>query len=58
VTLATVAAAVTELGATDARTVKLLTRAGMGWCQGRQCGYATAELTARLCGRHITPTTC
>jgi NAD(P)H-nitrite reductase large subunit len=51
---AAVAAAVTELGATDARTVKLLTRAGMGWCQGRECGYATAELTARLCGRQIT----
>lgn len=31
-----------ELGATDARTIKLLTRAGMGWCQGRVCGYAVA----------------
>lgn len=37
--------AVTDLGATDARTVKLLTRAGMGWCQGRMCGYAVACLT-------------
>jgi NADPH-dependent 2,4-dienoyl-CoA reductase/sulfur reductase-like enzyme len=36
--------AVTDLGATDARTVKLLTRAGMGWCQGRMCGYAIACL--------------
>ena len=36
--------AVTELGATDARTVKLLTRAGMGWCQGRMCGPAVAGL--------------
>ncbi|WP_194899678.1 (2Fe-2S)-binding protein, partial [Catenulispora pinisilvae] len=36
--------AVTDLGATDARTVKLLTRAGMGWCQGRVCGYAVACL--------------
>jgi NADPH-dependent 2,4-dienoyl-CoA reductase/sulfur reductase-like enzyme len=43
--------AVTELGATDARTVKLLARPGMGWCQGRVCGYPTAELTAHLCGR-------
>jgi bacterioferritin-associated ferredoxin len=25
------------LGAGDLRTVKLLTRAGMGWCQGRMC---------------------
>ncbi|MFD8014173.1 NAD(P)/FAD-dependent oxidoreductase [Streptomyces sp. NPDC058955] len=37
--------AVEELGATDARTVKLLTRAGMGWCQGRMCGPAVAALT-------------
>ncbi|WP_030762382.1 NAD(P)/FAD-dependent oxidoreductase [Streptomyces griseus] len=36
--------AVGELGATDARTVKLLTRAGMGWCQGRMCGPAVAAL--------------
>ncbi len=43
--------AVLEWGATDARTVKLLTRTGMGWCQGRVCGSATALLTARACGR-------
>ncbi|MCX5375273.1 NAD(P)/FAD-dependent oxidoreductase [Streptomyces sp. NBC_00091] len=36
--------AVRELGARDARTVKLLTRAGMGWCQGRMCGPAVAAL--------------
>ncbi|MGW6025455.1 FAD-dependent oxidoreductase [Streptomyces sp. NPDC055099] len=36
--------AVEELGATDARTVKLLTRAGMGWCQGRMCAAAVAGL--------------
>jgi hypothetical protein len=39
--------AVRELSAGDARGAKLLTRAGMGWCQGRMCGYATACLTAR-----------
>jgi thioredoxin reductase len=33
------------LGATDARSVKLLARPGMGWCQGRVCGYAVARLT-------------
>ncbi|MEG3630294.1 FAD-dependent oxidoreductase [Streptomyces poriticola] len=33
------------LGAGDVRTVKLLTRAGMGWCQGRVCGPAVAGLT-------------
>lgn len=47
-------AAVSELGATDARTVKLLCRPGMGWCQGRVCGYATAALTARAAGREVT----
>ncbi|NGO47873.1 FAD/NAD(P)-dependent oxidoreductase [Streptomyces ureilyticus] len=33
-----------ELGAGDVGTVKLLTRAGMGWCQGRMCGPAVAGL--------------
>ncbi|MGW1540826.1 FAD-dependent oxidoreductase [Streptomyces sp. NPDC002309] len=40
-----VRAAVAGLGAGDVRTVKLLTRAGMGWCQGRMCGPAVAALT-------------
>ena len=35
-----------ELGATDARTLKLMARPGMGWCQGRVCGFATAKLAA------------
>jgi thioredoxin reductase len=48
--------AVREWGATDARTVKLLTRTGMGWCQGRVCGSATALLTARACGRECQVT--
>ena len=43
------------LDAHDARTVKLMTRTGMGWCQGRVCGYATAQLTARACGRDLEP---
>ncbi|WP_188193884.1 FAD/NAD(P)-dependent oxidoreductase [Nonomuraea sp. SYSU D8015] len=33
-----------ELGATDARSIKLLARPGMGWCQGRVCGYAVSCL--------------
>jgi len=37
--------AVVDLGATDPRAVKLLARPGMGLCQGRVCGYATACLT-------------
>ena len=40
-----------ELGGTDTRSVKLLSRAGMGWCQARVCGYAVACLTAHLNGR-------
>jgi hypothetical protein len=43
--------AIDDLGATDARTVKLLARPGMGLCQGRVCGYATACLTAAACDR-------
>ncbi|WP_328875027.1 NAD(P)/FAD-dependent oxidoreductase [Streptomyces sp. NBC_00287] len=43
--------AVEELGAGDVRTVKLLTRAGMGWCQGRVCGPAVAGLA----GCALTP---
>ncbi|KQV22925.1 MULTISPECIES: NAD(P)/FAD-dependent oxidoreductase [unclassified Kitasatospora] len=45
VSVAAVREAVEELGATDSRTVKLLTRAGMGWCQGRMCGPAVACLS-------------
>ncbi|WP_369274669.1 NAD(P)/FAD-dependent oxidoreductase [Streptomyces sp. R11] len=44
VTAGAVREAVAELGAGDVRTVKLLTRAGMGWCQGRVCGPAVAGL--------------
>ncbi|GAA3941906.1 NAD(P)/FAD-dependent oxidoreductase [Streptomyces gulbargensis] len=47
VTAGRVREAVTGLGARDPRTVKLLTRAGMGWCQGRMCGTAVACLTSR-----------
>ncbi|HEY8458504.1 MAG TPA: NAD(P)/FAD-dependent oxidoreductase [Actinopolymorphaceae bacterium] len=47
-------AAVRELGATDPRSVKLLTRAGMGRCQGRICGQPTIALTSQLTS--TTPT--
>lgn len=47
VTAGQVRAAVDELGAADQRTVKLLTRAGMGWCQGRICGPAVAALAGQ-----------
>lgn len=47
--------AVTELGARTGRAVKGLCRPGMGWCQGRVCGYPTAALTAHLCRRPLRP---
>ena len=45
---------VVDLGATDPRGAKLLARPGMGLCQGRVCGYATACLVAAACGRLVT----
>jgi NADPH-dependent 2,4-dienoyl-CoA reductase/sulfur reductase-like enzyme len=54
VTLAGLREAVCELGAGDARSVKLLARPGMGWCQGRICGTACADLTAALQHRPVT----
>jgi NADPH-dependent 2,4-dienoyl-CoA reductase/sulfur reductase-like enzyme len=50
VTVADITRAV-DLGARDARTVKLLSRCGMGWCQGRECGYAASCLLARRTGQ-------
>ncbi|MFG2891164.1 NAD(P)/FAD-dependent oxidoreductase [Streptomyces sp. NPDC048248] len=44
VTAGRIQEAVAGLGARDTRTVKLLTRAGMGWCQGRMCAPAVARL--------------
>ena len=54
VDVATVEQARDELGGGDARTAKLLTRTGMGWCQGRVCGFATALLAAQQEGRALT----
>ena len=36
-----------RLGATDARTMKSFTRTGMGWCQGKVCGFAVSCLSAK-----------
>ncbi|GAA0920083.1 FAD/NAD(P)-binding oxidoreductase [Nonomuraea longicatena] len=36
-----------RLGAADARSIKLLARPGMGWCQGRMCGYAVSCLSGQ-----------
>ncbi|MFC8102815.1 NAD(P)/FAD-dependent oxidoreductase [Streptomyces sp. NPDC057363] len=46
VTAGAVRAACAEGGAHDHRQVKQLTRAGMGWCQGRICGPAVHCLAA------------
>ncbi|GAA3447427.1 NAD(P)/FAD-dependent oxidoreductase [Planomonospora venezuelensis] len=43
------------LGASDARSVKLLSRAGMGWCQGRMCGYAVSCLAGEADGPGGSP---
>ncbi|MFC9293479.1 FAD-dependent oxidoreductase [Streptomyces sp. NPDC057011] len=47
-----------DLGARDARTVKLLTRAGMGWCQGRMCGPAVAALAGGVPAPDRRPLSC
>jgi NADPH-dependent 2,4-dienoyl-CoA reductase/sulfur reductase-like enzyme len=47
VTVGQLRAAVHELGATDARSAKLLCRAGMGLCQARVCGANAADVVAR-----------
>jgi NADP-dependent aldehyde dehydrogenase len=49
-TYADLCAARDGLGARDPRLAKLIARPGMGWCQGRVCGFATASLTSP-CGR-------
>jgi bacterioferritin-associated ferredoxin len=40
-------------GATTVSAVRMLTRAGMGRCQGRMCGAMVAELLARELGRPV-----
>jgi thioredoxin reductase len=50
VTAGEIRASCTELGVDDARGAKLMTRAGMGLCQGRMCGRAVGELVATVTG--------
>ncbi|HST48668.1 NAD(P)/FAD-dependent oxidoreductase [Jatrophihabitans sp.] len=52
VTVAEIDAAISA-GARDSRSVKLLSRSGMGWCQGRECGYATSCLVAARTGQPV-----
>ena len=44
VTVGAVRSVVERDGVSDGRTAKLFARPGMGWCQGRMCGYATERL--------------
>ncbi|MET4060271.1 thioredoxin reductase [Arthrobacter sp. UYP6] len=44
VTAGEITAAKEHLCATDARTLKSMTRTGMGWCQGKVCGFAASCL--------------
>lgn len=54
VTVDAVRAAQDDLGAADPRAAKSTARPGMGWCQGRMCGFAAAELLAARTGRRTT----
>jgi len=45
--------AIVELGAQDGRSAKLLTRAGMGLCQGRVCGRNVSEVVASQLSREV-----
>lgn len=45
---------VQELGAEDARTSKLFTRAGMGLCQGRVCSRNVSDLVAGTTKRPVS----
>lgn len=56
VTMGTIRSTITDLGASDPRSLKLLARTGMGMCQGRICGQAVAEIVARECGRDVRAT--
>jgi thioredoxin reductase len=51
VTVSAIRSAVHKLAATDARSVKLMCRAGMGWCQGRICGFPVNAITSAESGR-------
>ncbi|MGN6332410.1 MAG: (2Fe-2S)-binding protein, partial [Motilibacteraceae bacterium] len=47
--------AVDRFGASDGRSAKLLSRVGMGWCQGRFCGFASSCLVSQWTGESYDP---
>lgn len=54
--LADIFAAIETHRAGDLRTIKALTRCGMGYCQGRICGPVVQAITARLTGAALAET--
>lgn len=57
VTADKVSRTVRDLGADDPRDVRVTARPGMGWCQGRVCGYPLTKLVESEtgCAREIKP---
>jgi hypothetical protein len=51
VTVGRARADISEMGADDLRALKLLSRVGMGRCQGRICGWPAARLLSAATGR-------
>ena len=54
VTAGDVRQAIVDFGAEDARSAKLFSRVGMGWCQGRMCARACSDLIAHELGQQVT----
>lgn len=53
VTAGTLRASVTTCHASEANRAKAFSRVGMGRCQGRYCGHASAEIVAALRGESV-----
>jgi NADPH-dependent 2,4-dienoyl-CoA reductase/sulfur reductase-like enzyme len=53
VTAATLRASVSDVYATETNRAKAFSRVGMGRCQGRYCGNASAEIVAALRGEPV-----
>jgi NAD(P)H-nitrite reductase large subunit len=55
VTAGEIRTACRDLGVDDARGAKIMTRAGMGLCQGRMCSRAVTDLVVATTGRPADP---
>lgn len=54
VTVASIDSALSDLSALDSRSVKLMSRTGMGLCQGRFCAQSVAAIVAERQGHTVT----